>query len=374
MKIAINCWILKNKNLDGIGYFIINTFPKIIASHPEVEFLILCDKNFNETYFDFPNVELCRIFPPYRHPVLYIYYMEFVVSAFLKKNKVDLMIAPDSFLSLSTKVKQLAFMHDINFVHYPQYMDLKNRLYYNFFFPRFARKAKRLVTISDFSKKDIVESYHITPRKIDVVYLASSDEFQPIAEFKKTELRNKYCSGKPFFFFVGSLHPRKNIKRLIVAFDIFKTKTRAETMLVLAGAILWKTSDIEEVYTQSKYKDDIIFAGRINDEELKGLTASAFASTFVTIFEGFGMPVAEAMRSGTPVITSNASSMPEVGGEAVLYADPFDVQSIAGQMEVMYENETLRNDLIQKGFEQVKKFSWEKAANETWESVLTTFS
>src|SRR5687767_5079395 len=129
MKIAINCWVLRNKQIDGIGYFTINTISRLIKAHPEVEFQILCDKNFTEDYFDFKNVSKHYIFPALRHPVLYIYYMELVVSSFLGKHKPDILISMDGFLSLSSSTKQIPVIYDINFEHKPRDLKLKNRLY-----------------------------------------------------------------------------------------------------------------------------------------------------------------------------------------------------------------------------------------------------
>ena len=369
MTIAVNCWILKNKNLDGIGYYIVNTFPQLIKSHPEVDFVIFCDKNFSGHYFNLPNVKLCRIFPPYRHPLLYIYFLEFVLPAELKKEQIDILICPDGFLSLRSKCPQVNILPDINFAHNPGNMDLKNRLYYNFFFKKFAHKAERIIAISEFTKKDIVETYHVEPSKIDVMLLAIAEDFYPVDDQKQKHVKAKYSSGCPYYFFVGTMHPRKNIKRLILGFEEFKKRTGSDFKLLLAGAILWKTSDIEEAYESSKFKSDIIFVGRVSDEELRALLGSAYALCFVSLFEGFGLPVLEAMHSETAVICSNVSSIPEVGGEAVLYVDPLSVDSIAGAMEKLQISDVLRDDLIEKSKMQRKKFTISNTVQSMWSSI-----
>src|ERR1700712_1943452 len=120
MKIAINCWLLRNKQLDGMGYFTINTISRLIQQHPEVHFQILCDKNFTENYFDYGNASLHYVFPALRHPLLYIYYLEVVVTNFLRKNKPDIFVSADGFLSLSSRAKQLSIIYDINFEHFPK--------------------------------------------------------------------------------------------------------------------------------------------------------------------------------------------------------------------------------------------------------------
>ncbi len=370
MRIAINCWILRNKQPDGIGYFTINTIPLLIKEHPEVEFLILCDKNFSENYFDYPNAKLCKIFPPYRHPLLYIYYLEFVLPGFLTKSKADLFLSTDGFLSLRSNCPQVPVMHDINFVHNPENMDIKNKIYYNYFFKKFVAKASRILAISHYTKTDLVKTYKTPEEKIDVMYISPGSRFSPISSEQRELTKAKYTQGEEYFFFVGTLLPRKNLKRLILAFEDFKINTGSFFKLVLAGSILWKASELEEVYNNSKYKSDIVFAGRVSDVVLNDLLASAFALCFISLFEGFGLPVIEAMHCETPVICSNVSSLPEVGGEAVLYVDPYDISSISSAMAILVHDPELRDTLVEKGKSQKLKFTPENTTKVMWECLM----
>ena len=369
MTVAINCWILRNKKLDGIGYFTVNAISHLIKDHPEVHFQILCDKNFTENYFDFKNVSKHHIFPALRHPVLYLYYIEVVLSLFLKKNNPDIFLSMDGFLSLSTSCKQVPVIYDINFEHKPEDLKLKNRLYFRFFYKRFARKATRIATISEYSKTDIAEFYKIDPDKIDNVSCGINTNFFPLDQLKIEKVRKKWSGGRPYFFFVGSMHPRKNIKRLLEAFNLFKQKTGADIKLLLAGSILWSKTEIETAYTNSAHKEDIIFTGRLSDEELQQVLGAALALSFVPIFEGFGLPIVEAMQSGVPVMCSNVTSMPEVAGNAALMIDPFNIESIASGMEALYLNAELRENLIALGHVQKQKFSWERTAGLLWDSI-----
>ena len=369
MKIAINCWILRNKQTDGIGYFTINTISRLIKAHSEVQFMVLCDKNFTEDYFDFANVTKYHIFPPLRHPVLYVLYMEFMLPFFLRKHRPDLMVSADGFLSLFSACKQLPIIYDINFEHKPEDLKLRNRIYYRFFFRRFARKAARIATISEYSKTDIAGFYSIDPGKIDNVSCGINGNFSPLNEQEIIAVRNKWANNKSYFFFVGSMHPRKNIKRLIEAFSLFKERTKADTKLLLAGSILWRRSEIEQTYTGSHFKEDIVFTGRLSEEDLQKVLGAALALSFVPIFEGFGLPIVEAFQSGVPVICSNITSMPEVAGDAALQVDPFDVNAIAEAMEKIIGREELRKNLIAKGHLQKQHFSWEKTASLLWTSI-----
>ena len=375
MKIAINCWVLRNKQLDGIGYFTVNTFSRMISDHPETEFLIMADKNFTDSYFDFPNVTIHRIFPPYRHPALYLAYMETLVPLFLKKYRPDIFVSAEGFLSLISSCPQLPVIYDLNFEHFPENLPWKNRVYFRTFFKRFARKATRIATISEYSKQDIVDLYKIPADKIDNVSCGINSSFRPLSVDEKQKAKNKFAKGKPYFFFVGSMHPRKNVHRLLLAFEKFKSSTNSEMNLVIAGAMLWSKSEITDTYEQSRFKDDINFTGRLSDADLGTAIGGAYALTFVPVFEGFGLPIVEAFQAEVPVLAANATSLPEVAGDAAVYADPFSVDSIAAGMESLYLNE---NDLVQKlianGRLQKNKFSWPNTARLMWDCIQQAIS
>jgi glycosyltransferase involved in cell wall biosynthesis len=372
MKVAINCWALRNKQLDGIGYFTVNTVSRIIRNHPEVHFQILCDKNFTEDYFDFDNASKHRIFPSLRHPVLYVLYMELVVPFFLRKHRPDVFLSADGFLSFSSSCKQISLIYDINFEHRPKDLKLQNRLYFRWFFKRFVRKASRIATISEYSKMDIAGFYKIDSGRIDNVSCGINSKFHPLSFDEIERVRQQWSGGKPYFFFVGSMHPRKNIKRLIIAFNLFKKRTNSDWKLLLAGSILWQKSEIEETYASSEFREDIIFTGRLSEEDLQEVLGSAVALSFVPIFEGFGLPIVEAMQSGVPVICSNVTSMPEVAGEAAILIDPYKIEDICSGMQKIYAEPSLRNRLIELGNKQKLKFSWENSASLLWQTITKT--
>jgi len=369
MKIAINCWVLRNKQLDGIGYFTVNSISRVIRNNPGTEFMILCDKNFTEPYFDFPNAKKYHVFPALRHPVLYLWYLEMILPSFLRKHKPDLMVSMEGFLSLRSSTPQMPVLYDINFEHQPQDLKFQNRLYFKYFFRRFVRKAVRIATISEYSKKDIAEYYGIGEAKIDNVSCGINSNFDPLRPEEIQATRERFSGGLSYFFFVGSMHPRKNIQRLIDGYTLFRKQTGCEYKLLLAGAIWWSKSIIEEAYENSPYKADIIFTGRLSEEDLKSVLGSAFALSFVPIFEGFGLPIVEAFQSEVPVICSNATSMPEVAGDAAILVDPYKIEDIAGGMATLYNNPDLQASLISKGRVQKLKFTWDNTADLLWQSI-----
>jgi glycosyltransferase involved in cell wall biosynthesis len=370
MRIVINCWVLRNKQLDGIGYFTVNTFSRLIADHPEVEFILLCDKKYHEDYFVGKQVKIKRIFPPYRHPLLYVLYMELVLPFLLKRLKPDIFVSAEGFLALMSNVKQLPVIYDLNFEHFPENLSFKNRIYFRTFFKRFARKATRIATISEYSKADIVKLYGIAPNIIDNVSCGINNNFLVLKDHEKTAAKLKFADGQDYFFFVGSMHPRKNVVRLIQAFDLFIKETNAQLQLVIAGHILWSGSEIESAVKTISCKDAVKFTGRLSDDDLKTALGGAFALTFVPVFEGFGLPIVEAFQAGVPVITSQVTSLPEVAGDAAIYADPFDVDAIKHAM-IKLHSMTMeeRQLLINKGFKQKDMFSWQRTSELMWTSI-----
>ena len=369
MIIAVNTRLLLKGKLEGIGWFTYETLSRITRNHPEHQFLFIFDRPFSDEFIFSDNITPIVLSPPTRHPVLWLIWFELQIPRILKQYKVDLFFSPDGYLSLNTQVKQLAAIHDINFVHRPEDLPWLKARYYNYFFPRFSRKANRIVTVSSYSKEDIHQTYNIEKDKIDVVYNGVNTMYMPTSEEERTVAKAKYAQGNDYFLFIGSLHPRKNISGLLRAFDAFKTAVQSDVRLLIVGGSMFKTGDIKLTYEAMRHKNDVVFTGRLGNEELHQVLGAALALTFVPFFEGFGIPVIEAMSAGVPVICSNTTSLPEVGGEAVLYVDPFDIPRIQGAMVRLYQDKELRNSLIELGFRQKEKFSWNKTAELLWGSM-----
>jgi glycosyltransferase involved in cell wall biosynthesis len=369
MIIAVNTRLLIHGKLEGIGWFTFETLSRITRDHPEHQFLFIFDRPFSPEFIFAGNVTPIVLSPPTRHPALWYIWFELQIPRILKKYKADLFFSPDGYLSLNTKVKQLAAIHDINFAHRPKDLPWLKAKYYNYFFPLFARKAQRIVTVSSFSKEDIHKTYNIENDKIDVVYNGINTLYTPTSEGERQTAKANYSDGKDYFLFIGSLHPRKNIAGLLLAYDAFRRSVESDVKLLIVGESMFKTSDIELTFEAMRYKNDVVFTGRLGNEALHQVLGASLALTFVPFFEGFGIPVIEAMNAGVPVICSNTTSLPEVGGDAVLYADPFDFAQVTDAMIQLYQNKELRALLIEKGFRQNEKFSWDKTAGLLWKSI-----
>ncbi|HCY42486.1 MAG TPA: glycosyltransferase family 1 protein [Prolixibacteraceae bacterium] len=369
MIIAVNTRLLLHGKLEGIGWFTFETLSRITREHPEHQFVFIFDRPYSPEFIFSGNVTPIVVSPPTRHPFLWYIWFELQIPRILKKYRADLFFSPDGYLSLNTSVRQLAVIHDINFAHRPKDLPWLKAKYYNYFFPLFARKSRRIVTVSAFSKEDIHKTYNIVNDKIDVVYNGINTLYTPTSAEEKLLAKANYSGGKDYFLFIGSLHPRKNVGGLLLAYDAFRASAESDVKLLIVGESMFKTRDIELTYNAMRFKDDVVFTGRLGNEDLHQVLGASLALTFVPFFEGFGIPVIEAMNAGVPVICSNTTSLPEVGGDAVLYADPFDVSQIAGAMVKLYKDKELRESLIEKGFRQKEKFSWDKTAGLVWRSI-----
>ena len=261
-------------------------------------------------------------------------------------------------------------MHDIAYEHYPETVSWLVKVYYKYYFPRFAKRADRIATVSTFSKNDIVKQYRVDPAKIKVVYNGCNEAYHPIDETLKESTRGKWTGGKPYFIYIGSINPRKNIGNLLQAFEKYKTETKSDTKLLLIGKKMFMGSELGNILHDLNSRNDIQFLGRVEDaNDVNNLISSSIAMTYVSVFEGFGIPCLEAMCCGTAVIASNTSSLPEVCGEAGFYVDPLSIDSIADGMKKMAGDPGFRQVLINKGLEQSKKFSWQKTSELLWELI-----
>ncbi|MHC1703764.1 MAG: glycosyltransferase family 4 protein [Tenuifilaceae bacterium] len=374
MRIAVNTRFLLKNRLEGIGWFTYETLKRITQQHPEHEFFFLFDRSYDPEFIFSKNITPVVLSPQSRHPVLWYIWFEYSVRRFIENNSIDLFLSTDGYLSLKSNVKQLGVIHDINFHHFPQTLPLVARFYYNYYFPKFAKKATRIATVSSYSKYDISKNYNIDDSKIDVVYNGANELYSPLSESEIDETRKIYSSGTPYFVFVGAFNPRKNICRLLQAFDKFKEQVNSDLKLVLVGENMYGTSEMIDTLNKMKFKDEVVFTGRLQVEQLRKVVGASFALTYVSYYEGFGIPLLEAMKCDIPIIASNCTSIPEVTANAAYYIDPFDVDSIVAGMVRIFRDAELRNNLIQNARIQRDIFSWDKTAQLLYESVLKALS
>lgn len=277
--------------------------------------------------------------------------------------------------SLPKNCTLIPIITDLAVFRMPEVYQNSRVLWWRFQYQYLRRKAWHWVAISEFTKRELVEILKIQPDKIDVVPCAASKQYAPVKEADKLlQIKQKYQLPEQYLLFVGNQNPRKNLQRLLLAYDQAIYTGRFPHHLVIAGEQGWKF-DREACLKPLQNKNKIHFIGFVPDEDMPALYANAVLFLFPTLYEGFGIPVLEAQLCGTPVLTSNCTSLPEVGGEAAIYVDPYQVENITQGIITALQNPTSLRELSQKGFENAKKYSWEKSAqllNEIIERVVKT--
>jgi glycosyltransferase involved in cell wall biosynthesis len=374
MKIAVNTRLLVPDKMDGIGWFTYETLKRITQAHPEHEFLFIFDRKYDDAFIFGKNVTGHIIYPQARHPIIWLYWFEIALKRKLKALNADVFLSPEGWLPKLKSINSVAVIHDLNFEHHPENIIRSHRSFFLHFFPIYAKRATRIATVSEYSKNDISSTYGIQRSDIDVVYNGANERYAPIKPEEKKIIKETYSFGKDYFLFVGTLHPRKNLEHLFLAYEAYRLETKSDKKLIICGNKKWWPKQLESTFQSLQFKNDILLLGRMSNDELFKLTAAAFCMTYVPQFEGFGIPIIEAMKSGTPVITSNTSSMPEVSGDAALLADPFSPADIAKQMVRIDRDEQLWQELSTKGMKRAEEFSWDKTAELLWSCIEKVMS
>ncbi len=363
MNIGINCRHLLPDKLEGFGNYTLEITKRLCLQHPEHQFYLFFDRPYSEKYIFSKNVHPVTFGPMAKHVILGVIWGSISLPKALKKYKIDLFWSPDGLCHLRSKIPQVITIHDLNFEHNPKDLPWFVRNYYRFYYPRFAKKATHIISVSEYSKNDIIKTYDIAPEKITTVYNGASDEFAPVDLNDKNDVRTKYANGRPFFVFVGSIHPRKNVENLLRAFTLFHEKCKIYH-LVIVGSNMWRKKSLNIPMELQSY---VTFTGHVQVGELASIMGSAFALVYPPYFEGFGIPLVEAMKSGIPIVSSDRTCLPEIAGPAAIYFDPYDIDKIANQMMRITQDSALRKELLYEGKERVKDFSWDRTAAKTWQ-------
>jgi glycosyltransferase involved in cell wall biosynthesis len=369
MVIAINTKALLPGKMEGYGYYIEEIFSRIALNHPEHQFYFLFDRSFDERFIYGANIQPFIIKPQARFSVAWNIWYNWMLPIVLKKIKADVFVSPDGFCSLRTKVPQCLVVHDLAFLHHPEFISKPHLNYYLKNTGKFLKKSKVIVTVSEYSKQDIIEQYKIDPAKIHVTYNASNSLFHELSYEEKEEVKAKYSAGCEYFIYTGSIHPRKNPINLLKAFSKFKKRQQSNMKLVFAGRLAWKTDEFIKLLSTFRFRNEVILTGYLDKNELAKLVASAYALVYPSFFEGFGVPPLEALQCAVPAIVSNNSAMPEVGGDAYLYIDPENPDDIAEKLMLIYKDEALRSRLIENGKRRVQLFSWDESAKKMWSCI-----
>ena len=264
-------------------------------------------------------------------------------------------------------------VHDLIFEHLPQHHKLLNRAYLGAAMPLFCRRASAIIAVSEATKRDLVALYGLQPGRITVIPEAADPRFRPQPAEAVERVRNRYGLPPRYVLAVGTIEPRKNLSRLVDACGPLMDEGLLDG-LVLVGSLGWLYEGFLRHVEASPWRERVIRPGYVPDEDLPAVYAGAVAAAQPSLYEGFGLPVLEAMASGCPVCASDASSLPEVGGDAALYFDPNDTEAMTAALRALAADVDLRADMARRGIERAARYSWERTARETlalYERVIT---
>ncbi len=376
MTVGIDIRVLARGTRTGVEEYTINLLENMLPLDSSVKYKLFYN-GYKKVKLDYnwlklPNVELVEFGMPNR---LLDFSSRFFNFPQIDKllGKVDVFFSPHIFLSsVSKECSAVITFHDLSFERHPEFYSISKNYWHFSMNPKSqAQGAKKIIAVSQSTKSDLIELYNVDPGKIRVVYSGVSRGSKLSAWNSKFDIvKRRYGLPDRYILYLGTLEPRKNIVGLVKAFEKLKANHKLQgenCKLVIAGSKGWLYQDVFESVERSPVKNDIIFTGFVRDEDKSILYSLADLFVYPSFYEGFGFPPLEAMANGTAVITSNLSSLPEAVGDAAIMINPYNLDELLRAIEAVLFNDDLRNHLIERGYEHIKKFSWQKCARETLE-------
>lgn len=362
MRIAVHGSHLCQEREDGNQTYILNLFRSI----GEIDKV-----NQYTFYYNKPNAKKVEA-PNFEHKVQQAPFMwtQRVFPFLLRRDRPDVLFMPIQMLPFlkAKNQKSVVTIHDLAFILYPETFPAKDAFLHKLYVREAITKADHLIAITEATKQDIIKFYKINPDKITVVYHGvDKDRFRLMQEGEENlvaDVKSKYNITKPYILYIGNVQPRKNIQGLIKAYQKLRKTTDHNYQLVIAGAKAWLVEDVMKEIGDD-YREDIIFTGRFEDAELSPLLWGADLFVLPSFYEGFGLPILEAMACGVPTVVSNTPSLVEVGGEASLSFDPHNIDDMAKVLDNIISHPDLRQKMRAQGLERVSEFSWNRCAKET---------
>lgn len=370
MKIGIDVTLFAEEHFTGISRCVDEVLKVWIKEKKDAEFyLFFCNKRPINIKRDWPeNWHLIGTDAPFNKTKLW---KLFVLPKEIKKYKIDIFWGPNYYIPNKIKdVRMFVSVYDLAMFRIHGISKASTLIKHKLFLKKNCKDSDKIITISEATARDIEEIFGINPGKIGISY-CGIDKNVSQRKIEEAEIRDELRIDSPFFLFIGTIEPRKNIETIIKAFDYYRKKYKTEAKLVLAGGKGWNDEGIYQVLENSRNKKDILLPGYISDEERAYLLDNCEGFLYPSLYEGFGLPILEAFKFGKPVVTASVSSMPEVGGDAAFYVEnPKDYKGIAGYMDrIIHSSDSELEELKNNMKNQLDRFSWEKNAEEIWNMI-----
>jgi len=366
LKIGINLLFLLPDVVGGTETYAISLLRTLGEIDRQNEYLVFLNRESSKLQLPSQsNVRKIVCPVPARFRVLRYFWEQFVLPLQARKYHLDLLHSLGYVQPLHLPCLSVVTIHDLNFYNLRPFFSPAKRSALRFFVTRSARSANHIITVSEFSKSQLEEVLGIPRDKVTVTYNAIKERPTGVLHF--AELQHRYNIQKPYVLGLSSLSPHKNMAGLIKAFALAQGKKFTKLHLVLTGHPPTDKSSLDKLIKRTKLQDSVLFTGYVPDEVLPSLYAHAEVFVFPSLYEGFGIPLLEAFTYGAPVASSSAASLPEIGGDSVVYFDPQDVEEMAESIIRLLEDKELRDTLVAKGRERAKEFTWENSARRTLE-------
>jgi glycosyltransferase involved in cell wall biosynthesis len=357
-RVAIN--LIPFTSVQGTEIFTKNLVSNFTQDKEDFEFIILESEETPEIlkFSNFKTITIKNLNFKFGKAI----YQQTLIYFLLKKHKIDLLFSPSPAAPFFYKNKVVT-IHDCAYDRFEEFENIISKTYFQLMYYGAKYFSKKIVTVSEFSKKELIDLYGFKPNKIKVIYEGVPEMPEVDNSFIK-KILNKFKIKRPYFFYIGNRRPRKNLLGLLEGFKLFRGKFKIDYSLVIVSRKDKRFIDLEKEVKNRQLEKDVLLIDSESRKEKIALFKGSQALVFPSYYEGFGLPVLEAQSLGVPVITTNTSSLLEVGKDSVLWVDPYKAEEIAQKMKEIASDSELRENLIKKGFKNIQRFSWEKAAQE----------
>jgi glycosyltransferase involved in cell wall biosynthesis len=366
--VALDTRLVYYRRESGIGQYIVHLARLLPRLDPASAYILLQSRKDRVDLADAPNARRVDVWTPSHNR-----FEQIALPLELSRLRFDLLHSPDFIPPFWGRYRRIVTIHDLTFLRYPQFLTTESRRYYNGQIERAVRIADHILADSHATKADLVDLLSVPADKVSVVWLAPDARFKP-ERAQSARLRlDRLALPAQYILFVGTFEPRKNVTGLLAAFRMLVDRDASAPSLVIAGRRGWLFDETLDHVRRLGLRERVIFLDAPRDEDMVALYNGAIALVLPSHYEGFGLPVLEAMACGTPTIISNRGSLPEIAGDASLVVDPDDAGALAGALDSVWRDPRLRAALHQKGLARAATFTWERCARETlaaYQSVL----
>lgn len=370
MHIVINGLLLSSRP-SGIGQYILHLVQAMIPQLQVQERLtLLVPEDLDRASLPFAsgeNLDILHVPVPSNKPARRILWEQTTLPGLAERWRASLLFSPAYALPVRLRIPGVVTVHDLAFMRYADVHPRPNRMYLTWITRLSVKRAERIIAVSESTKQELVELLAVPSHKIAVIHNGVSSRFRRAAQSEVLRIRERYELPEKYILYVGNIEPRKNLPLLLQAFDQLKSHADIPHQLVILGQRAWLHGAVDNTWQGLKSKAAIRFTGYVPADDLPALYSGAEVFVYPSLYEGFGLPILEAMACGTPVITSSTSSMPEVAGDAAELVDPHSVDALSNALLHLLKDGRRRHELVQKGLRRAAEFTWDRTSRLTLE-------